>query len=163
MCFSQSLIKDGHLSVDDIGIIDNDVEKFSGCQGISIVANPSNVTISKTGDLSANSACNSSPHSPPYYVKDIDTGSPIESNISHNQIMDVASRLSGASQRNKKLGTLISGFMLHMSELADQSVFTEVDDKYEITMVEKFPQLIHLYKSSFSHFATSSSLEKMFH
>ena len=157
------MIKDGHLSVDDIGVIDNYGEKVSKCQDISIVANPSNVTISKTGDLSANSACNSSPHSPPYYVKDIDTGSPIESNLSHDQLMDVASRLSGASQRNKKLGTLISGFMLHMLELADQSVFTEVDNKYEITMEEKFPQLIHLYKSSFSHFATSSTSKKLSH
>ena len=70
--------------------------------------------------------------------------------LSHNEFMDVASKLSNACRRNKKYGISVSAFMLQMLELSKGNNPVCIDDDLGTNLQSCFPKIIDNYKNSFN-------------
>ena len=69
--------------------------------------------------------------------------------LSHGDFMDVASKLSNASQRNKKCGTLVSALMLHMLDIANVKSSSDLSSDLESNLNDNFHSLVQNYNTSF--------------
>ena len=63
--------------------------------------------------------------------------------------MDVAAKLSNASPRKKRFGTVVCGMMLQLLDIANGQEASILDGDLDQNLQNAFPHLIDKYKSSF--------------
>ena len=70
--------------------------------------------------------------------------------LNYAEFMDVATKLSQASERKKAtFGTLCCGMMLQLLDIANGQDASILDDELDHNLINAFPHLIDKYKSSF--------------
>ena len=74
--------------------------------------------------------------------------------LKHNDFMEVASKLSDACKRSHKFGTIVSGIMLKMLDIAKGHKVTNIGN-FEESLEKSFPKLIQKYTLAFKPVKTN--------
>ena len=79
--------------------------------------------------------------------------------LNHKDIMEIASTLSSASQRNHRFGLVVRGILLQLLNVADGYASAEVSCNLDDNLESIFPKMIERYKNSMKDAKLSKKID----
>ena len=69
--------------------------------------------------------------------------------LSYKELIEITNKLCNASERDKKFGTLVSGMMLQLLEIANGNVAEDLGDTIDENLEKVFPRILEKYRTQF--------------